>query len=135
MRPHLVHSLTHSTLSTSHSVQWCWKSISDIIDPNDPALSTQGFIRMSIHVSAKLNKAQANFVAHNGALKYLYRPGRPDWKKLFRSFGVQSVAAAGPLKTKILACANKAIYADIERALIEVNNPNLSPDFSSENFE
>jgi len=118
-------------------VQWCWRAINEIIAPTDPALSThtQGFIRMSIHVSAKLNTAQANFVKSNGALKFVYRPGRPDWKKLFRSFGVQSVADSGPLKTKILACANKMIYSDIERALIEVNNPNLSPEFSSENFE
>ena len=94
--------------------------------------------RLHPHVHTRFIQAQssqANFVANNGALRYLYRAGRPDWKKLFRSFGAQSVAAAGPLKTKILACANKAIYADIERALIEVNNPHLSPDFSSENFE
>jgi hypothetical protein len=117
------------------AVQWTWKAINEVLHPDDPLKSPKGFIRISIHVSSRLTAAQEQFVKNNGALKYIYRSGRPDWKKLFRSFGAQSVGADGPKKVKICACANKAIYADIERALVEVNNPNLQPDFSSENFE
>jgi len=117
------------------SVQWCWRAINDIIHPADPSLKPRGFIRMSIHVSGKLTKAQESFVQQNGDLRFMFRPGRPDWKKLFRSFGAQSLGAKGIKKTKICACANKAMYADIEHALSEVNDPNLCTEFSSENFE
>jgi predicted ferric reductase len=117
------------------SVQWTWKAIDEVLHPTDALHSTNGFIRISIHVSARLTTAQEMFVKHNGALKYIYRPGRPDWKKLFRSFSAQSIGGSGPKKVKICACANKAIYADINKALVEVNNPNLRPEFSSENFE
>jgi len=118
-----------------NSVEWCWQAIHDILHPEDPALAPHGFIRMSIHVSASLNWLQKEFVNNNGDLKYLFRSGRPDWKKLFRSFGAQSLGARGIKTTKICACATKAIYANIERALVEVNDPNLDLEFSSENFE
>jgi len=117
------------------SVQWCWRAINDIIHPADPNMRPRGFIRMSIHVSGKLTKPQESFVQQNGDLRFMFRPGRPDWKKLFRSFGAQSLGAKGIKKTKICACANKAMYADIEHALVEVNDPNLVTEFSSENFE
>ena len=117
------------------SVQWTWNAINQVLHPSDALHSPSGFIRISIHVSARLTPPQEQFVKNNGALKYIYRPGRPDWKKLFRSFGAQSIGVSGPKKVKICACANKAIYADINRALVECNNPNLTPEFSSENFE
>ncbi len=120
---------------TFASVQWVFHALNDIMNPKDPSKTPpKGLIRLSIHVSARLTPAQQNFIAQT-ELRHVFRQGRPEWKKLFRSFANQSFAQRGIKKTKVCACANKAIYADIERALVEINDPTLDIEFSSENFE
>ena len=118
------------------SVQWCWRAINEILHPEDTSRRPpRGFLRLSIHVSARLTPVQQRFMESQRELNGVFRTGRPDWKKIFRSFGSQNLGGKGIRKTKVCACANKAIYVDINRALASLNDPSLNIEFSSENFE
>jgi hypothetical protein len=118
------------------SVQWCWEGLKEVLHP-PPGVPAppSGFLRISIHVSAHLTSVQQGFIDTQGGLRGVFKSGRPDWKKIFRSFGAQNLGGKGIKKTKVCACANKAIYADIDRALVALNDPTLDIEFSSENFE
>jgi hypothetical protein len=118
------------------SVQWCWTALDEILRPQDSSRAPpRGFLRLSIHVSARLTPVQSAFIDTQHELKGVFRSGRPNWRKIFRSFGSQNLGGKGVKKTKVCACANKAIYADIDRAIVSLNDPTLDIEFSSENFE
>ena len=120
---------------TFESLQWVFKALCDIMYPKDPALTPpKGLIRLSIHVSSRLTPKQQGLL-NLSPLKHVVRHERPNWKRFFRSFSQQSFSAKGIKNAKVCACATKAIYADIGKALAEINDPSIDIEFSSENFE